>query len=76
MYCIITTMDRLTYCTHLYEMFMQTMKPTPTTLTFSNLSLSHVVEESRRYQAFQLLTEIYRICPDYYSNQSKVLPKT
>jgi hypothetical protein len=61
-------MDRKTYCTHVYEMFQQTIKPLPTTITFSGLHVSYLIEESRRYQAFQLLQELHHVCPDYYKD--------
>jgi len=32
----------------------------------SSLPISYLVEESRRFQSFQLLQELVRICPEYY----------
>ena len=61
-------MERDTYCTHLYELFQQATKPVSSTITFSNLSISYIIEESRRYQSFQLLKELYHNCPDYKNN--------
>ena len=64
-------MERDTYCSHLYELFTQAMKPVPSTATLSNLSVSYLIEESRRYQSFQLVKELYQNCPDYKNNTNK-----
>lgn len=57
-------MERTVYCAHLYDLFQHAMKPyTSAGMSFGNIPVGQLVEESRRYQAFQILQVIYSNCP-------------